>query len=163
MQKRRNTKQRSNVEETHHLQLLKGKASPSPCLHVVLQSLALHDGAKRARGRAREDLHSLLLTSYKQIKNVRWWLVRDTAQHHIIKDQVYPSKQTNGDFTPCASDVYRNSKGMQTAMALNRHTSDILRVSSFRLQKFRWVYWKQLTGLVINNKYSPRNTNTPTV
>lgn len=39
----------------NHLKLLKGKASASPGLHVVLASLALHDGAKRSRGRAGED------------------------------------------------------------------------------------------------------------
>ena len=53
------TKQRND----HHLKLLKGKASASPRLNVVLAGLALHDGAKRSRGRAGEDLHSLLLAS----------------------------------------------------------------------------------------------------
>jgi hypothetical protein len=47
----------------HHLKLLKGKASPSPWLHVVLESLALHNGAKRTNSWAWEYLHSLLLTS----------------------------------------------------------------------------------------------------
>ena len=52
------TKQRND----HHLKLLKGKAPASPGLHVVLAGLALHDGAKRSRGRAGEDLQSLLVS-----------------------------------------------------------------------------------------------------
>ena len=54
----------------NHLKLLKGKAPASPGLHVVLAGLALHDGAKRSRGRAGEDLHSLLLASCIQKEQI---------------------------------------------------------------------------------------------
>jgi hypothetical protein len=59
----RELKWKDKNKAMHHLQLLKGKASPSPRLHVVLESLALHNGAKMASSRAWEYLHSLLLTS----------------------------------------------------------------------------------------------------
>jgi hypothetical protein len=55
-----------NYESMYHLKLLQGKALPGPRLHVVLQSLALHNGAKGASSWAWEDLNSLLLTSCTQ-------------------------------------------------------------------------------------------------
>jgi hypothetical protein len=45
------------------LELLKREAPPSTRLHVVLESLALHNWAKRAGSWTWEDLHCLLLSS----------------------------------------------------------------------------------------------------
>jgi hypothetical protein len=70
-----NSKGKGNEETNYHLELLKSKPPASPGLHVVLESLALHNGAKRSRCWAWEDLHSLLLASCSQNMERRWFLI----------------------------------------------------------------------------------------
>jgi hypothetical protein len=55
--------EKENKETNDHLELLAGKSPANPELHVVLESLALHNGAKRFKCSAWEDLHNLLLVS----------------------------------------------------------------------------------------------------